>query len=76
MDNNSFDHRDREFSERIFGKPRPSNTSKALWWARKQGLNCEQDLMAATLRQLTHLTTVASIGLGAFVVIGLVLVFK
>jgi hypothetical protein len=30
-------------------------TSKALTWARKYGLNCEQDIMAATLRSLCRL---------------------
>lgn len=31
-------------------------TSKALAWARKRGLSCEQDIMAETLRQLCRLT--------------------
>jgi hypothetical protein len=35
-------------------------TSDALKWARKQGLNCELDIMAATLQQLCRL----SIGVG------------
>jgi hypothetical protein len=33
-------------------------TSNALKWARKQGLNCELDIMAETLRQLCRISTV------------------
>jgi hypothetical protein len=50
-------------------------TSKALEWARKQGLNCEQDIMAATLRQLCHITIVLQIIAANALVIAAIMVF-
>jgi hypothetical protein len=51
-------------------------TSKALQWARKQGLNCEQDIMAETLRQLCRLTTINSLILGCLFAITIILGIK
>lgn len=53
-----------------------SNMSDVLKWARKRGLNHEQDLMAETLRTLHNLTLVVSLGIGALVSIGLIMVTK
>lgn len=57
-------------------RKKDSNMSNALEWARKQGLYCEQDLMAETLRTLHNLTIIVSAGFGAVGILGLAMVFK
>jgi hypothetical protein len=49
--------------------------SDALKWARKQGLNCEQDIMAETLRQLCRLTVGVGICAACLVTLTVIQVF-
>lgn len=49
---------------------------KSLEWARKQGLDCEQEIMAETLRQLCRLTTLLSVTTGVLLYLAIVMTFK
>ena len=57
-------------------RKRDSNMSNALRWARDRGLECEQDLMAETLRQLYKINLIGAVRLGVLSAIAVILAFR